>query len=172
MQNAANINSEIILRPHNKSDINFVRDSWTKTAYQYSDLKYIVPFDVFASFHKRAVGKILDSPETALIIAGAEGDPDLLLGWICVEKPKKLKGSIVHFLYVKELFRTEGVATQMLNQLNLETPILFTAMTRKSSKILVKHKEYFKRWYFEPSLVNGFIKTETYWYNEKRPSTR
>lgn len=54
-----------------------------------------------------------------------------------MEKPvDAIKSLIVHYIYVKEIYKREGIATELLSRVTDGERILFTHMTERAQKIL------------------------------------
>lgn len=87
----------------------------------------------------------------AAIVCASNNDPTLILGWIVVETPYEERGLILHYIYVKEAFKREGIGTELFNRAIVSKPVLFTHLTEKASKILI-HKNKDKMRYI-PHLI-------------------
>lgn len=97
-------------------DGNFVFHSWGNS---YRDAALGAWGDIpKATYYKRVRGRI-----EALIKRGAElkiaCDPDdanIILGWMCAEAP------VLHYAYVKEAYRRQGIALSLLAACELSSP--------------------------------------------------
>jgi hypothetical protein len=140
------------LRPYKESDLNFIQNSWGASYYKGADyLDYLSPKE-FNSKHRPIREELLKKPTIACIIACDSQDEDLILGWILVEKPKG-KGLLLHYLYVKEAFKGEGISEELIKKALPEKPILVTHMTDRARKIIKKKKEFFKDYYYAHHLI-------------------
>lgn len=134
------------LRPHRDTDLNFIQNSWGSSYYKGADFVNFLSPKEFNAQHRPIREELLLNPNVAIIIACNANDEDLILGWILVEKPKG-EGLILHYLYVKEAFKGEGIADELIKKALPNKPIMVTHMTDRARKIIRKKTEYFK--YFE-----------------------
>lgn len=140
------------LRPYKPSDLNFIQNSWASSYYKGADfVKFMTPRE-FNQQHRPIRTDILERPSSACIVACGADNEDLILGWILVEKQEKL---ILHYLYIKEAFKNEGISKELIEKALPERPVLITHMTDRARKIIGKKKEFFKDFYFakEPIMI-------------------
>lgn len=144
--------ADFILRPYRDSDINFIQNSWATSYYKGADfILYLSPKE-FNEKHRPIREEILNRPNVAVIVACNSKDEDQILGWIVVEKPRG-QGLILHYIYVKEAFKKEGVSYELLKKALPEKPILVSHMTDRARKIIGKKKEFFKDYLFAHDLI-------------------
>lgn len=141
-----------ILRPHRSSDLNFIQNSWGSSYYKGAEYNSSLSPKEFNLEHRPIREKILNNPNTSVIIACGKVDEDLILGWIIIEKPKT-KGTILHYIYIKEVFKGEGISESLLAQALKAKPILVTHMTDRARKIIKKKKYFFKDYVFSPETI-------------------
>lgn len=140
------------LRPYKESDVNFIQNSWGSSYYKGADFPdYLSPKE-FNAKHRPIREELLANPNAACIIACDALDEDLILGWILIEKSKG-KGLKLHYLYIKEAFKGEGISYELLKKALPETPILITHMTDRARKIIRKKKEFFKDFAYANDLI-------------------
>lgn len=139
------------LRPYCKDDLNFIQNSWGSSYYKGAEFNDVMSPREFNAQHRPIREEILSRPNAAVIIACSKEDEDLILGWILIEKPKE--GLMLHYLYVKEAFKGEGVSTELLKKALIEKPILVTHMTDRARKIIRKKKEQFKDYRFNHDTI-------------------
>jgi hypothetical protein len=144
--------ADYTLRPYKAEDLNFIQNSWGSSYYKGADYTDFMSPQEFNKQHRPIRENILKRPTATAIIACDAKDEDLILGWILIEKPKT-SGLLLHYLYVKEAFKGEGVADALLNKTLIETPILVTHMTDKARKILRKKKDDFKNFFYAPDTI-------------------
>jgi GNAT superfamily N-acetyltransferase len=100
---------------------NFILNSWLTQYYELFDPKsekpryqgMKLPFMKHSTYwgnHEALIKKALE--RSTVLIAVNEEDRDQFLGYMVHEK------DCVHFIYVKGLFRKQGIATKMLETLN------------------------------------------------------
>lgn len=53
---------------------------------------------------------ILENPETEVLVSCWDDDENLITGWVCGAPSRRL----LHFIYVKGLYRREGVGTALM----------------------------------------------------------
>jgi len=141
------------LRPYRESDIPFIQNSWGSSYYKGADyVEYLSPRE-FNEKHRPIRESILNRPNIAIIVACSPQDEDLILGWVIVEKPLKVKGLILHYVYVKEAFKYERIARTLLIKALPESPILVTHMTDRARKIIRKKREFFKEYVYAPETI-------------------
>lgn len=138
------------LRPYKESDLNFVRNSWAKSYYKGAEYVDFLSPNEFNERHRPIREDLLNRSNSAIVIACSSQDEDLILGWILVEKPPK--GTILHYLYVKEAFKKEGISDALLEVLK-EAPIMITHMTDRASKIVKANADRFKDYVWAKDLV-------------------
>lgn len=131
------------LRPYRASDSNFIQNSWGASYYKGAEFVTFLSPREFNAQHRLVREEILKSPHTVIIVACGKEDEDLILGWILMQKPKG-KGVILHYLYVKEAFKGEGVSEELLKLARLQKPVLVTHMTDRARKIIMKKYEHFE----------------------------
>lgn len=99
----------IVIRAMRESDRRFIEASWFESYFKALRLGFPTPFDVFKSGMNVRIKRLLE--ESDVYVAVANIDHDEILGYSVVSKdePKAL-----HWLYVKALFRRQGIATKLL----------------------------------------------------------
>lgn len=153
-------------RPYVPDDLNFIQSSWGHSYYKGANFDRILAPKPFHDHHRPIRERILAKPSTAIIVACAKDAHDVILGYIIVEDPPKppngFNGMILHYLYVKEAFKKEGIATELLAKSIPSTPVFYTHETELIRRILkdLRIKDHangkldrFKDYYFEPHLI-------------------
>ena len=130
------------LRPYKESDLNFIRNSWAKSYYKGAEYVDFLSPNEFNEKHRPIREEILNRPNIALVVACSANEQDLILGWILVEKPSR--GTTLHYLYVKEAFKKEGVFDELLEKTLKDPPVMVTHMTDRASKIIAAKADRFK----------------------------
>lgn len=134
------IDPAYFFRPYKHSDINFIHNSWGLSYFQGGGNYVLLTPQEFHEFHRPIRDKILNSPRVAIIVACAKEDPELIIGYSIVEKPKESNGLILHYVYTKQAFKREGIATELIKRSCVERPILYTHSTIIAGKIINKFK--------------------------------
>lgn len=91
-----------------ETDKNFVYSTWLRGCYYGSDFYGSIHKDTFFKEYGKFLDQLLARPGTELKVACLLSDPDTILGYACY------KGSTLHWVYVKEVFRKKGIATQLI----------------------------------------------------------
>lgn len=104
----------VSIRPATDNDLGLILNSWLKS-YRNADATRHVPNDIYYSQpfgHKGLIMHLLDKSE--VVIACNPEDGEAVYGWLCHEWGGGDWGHIVHFVYVKALYRRAGVAKALL----------------------------------------------------------
>lgn len=141
--------SAYTFRPYVEADINFIQSSWGLSFY--SDHRSLFSPETFHHYHRPIRTRILTRPNLAIIVCVASEDEHLILGWIMVEALHKAHGLVLHYLYVKQAFKGEGIASELFRSvLKLKEPLIVSHLTNKAKKLLeTKNINYF----FAPHLT-------------------
>jgi len=113
-------------------DLDFVLKSW-RDSYRMSHMAGPIPMSMYRDVYDAVLRQLLQRPDVEVHIAHARGQqpPDDIFGWICVEydawtrskvvehgqwvdKDVPLEQPVVHYVYVKQAFRDQGVARALL----------------------------------------------------------
>lgn len=73
-----------------------------------------------------SVDRVLDHASTAVLVACKDGEPDRIVGWLCWAKVDAAR--VVHYCYVRDSWRREGVMSALLKAAKLDDdrPMLIT----------------------------------------------
>jgi predicted GNAT family acetyltransferase len=144
-------------RAYEPNDIPFIHSSWENSYYQ--GLPYIEHLSraVFRLHHRPVRERILNQPNVTIIVCTSKEDPNLILGWIAVETiPTRNNESsiIIHYVYVKEVFKKEGIATHLLNLVTKDSDlILCSHLTERARKIMKEKPSKYKKFVYFPHLI-------------------
>jgi hypothetical protein len=94
--------------------------------------------ETFHHYHRPIRDRILSQPSTAIIVCCSKLEESQIIGWIAVEKLYESDSFIVHYLYVKQLYKNHGIARDLFNRAVVTRPVFFSHLTDKASKILRK----------------------------------
>ena len=97
------------LRPLGEGDIPVVMSAWLKSNRKHSPLAKHLSNTVYFDEHHKVITRLVS--RCGVIVAEVEGAPDEVAGWICAEPDKEF---VVHYVYVKPLYRKAGLAKWML----------------------------------------------------------
>lgn len=98
----------MIIRDANSKDLAFITSSWSQSYYPQSNLS----FDDYKHFQNILMKTILK--DSYNLIACDDTDQDVIFGWIC--HTEYLNEPVVHYLYVKAIYRRLGVAKALMNE--------------------------------------------------------
>lgn len=100
----------VVIRAMDDSDLSLVYDSWLKSLrhdqkHRPGDHRLVHDMDYFR-WQREAIDDIL--VETPVWVACDPEDEGNVMGWACGF------GNVLHYVYVKELFRGHGVARELI----------------------------------------------------------
>jgi ribosomal protein S18 acetylase RimI-like enzyme len=98
------------LRKFQPTDLNFILGTWMESYFFFMPSR--PPKHIFAKEHSLLINKHL--PHCDCLIACAEDDENQILGYIITEK------EILHYIYVKGMFRKLGIGSKLMSKLNSE----------------------------------------------------
>lgn len=128
-------------RSYNDGDIPFIHDSWGSSYMDGRKDHKLISSDDFHSFHRPIREKFFKTPTATCIVCSPDDDPWLILGWIAVQQ--MTTGLILHYIYVKNAFKNQGIAKQLIKRSLPSSPVFYTHLTDRASKILAqKHGDY------------------------------
>jgi len=116
-------------------DAAFIYATWLKSYKHESQFARRISNAVFYKWHHMAIDRIAGRGGR-FYIAHSKGDPDTILGFICVEG-----AGLVHYCYVKKTFRNMGIATALLKAVEFMPNSEFTHWTTEMSWVLKKYPD-------------------------------
>ncbi len=133
----------ILIRPATQGDINFIFNSWLKSSHSTLPKAFEIPHTIYYSEHHKLLETILK--RCTILVACDKKDPTMIYGYIVAEL---LHGfPTIHYLYVKQTFRRLGIATNLLNCLDInQESVIFNSHT-------------------SPSFINNFGNKRQFIYN-------
>ncbi len=140
-------------RPYCPDDIPFIHSSWGSSYYKGAGYKDLLSPKEFHEHHRPIRERFFQFNGSAIIVCIAKSDPTHILGWCAIEKPPMSGGMILHYIYTKQAFKGEKIATGLLAHLDESMPIMYTHITDRAAKIMDKKHELFKDWHFCPHLT-------------------
>lgn len=102
------------VRQAKSDDVNFIYSTWLRCYKHDSPLTKYTKREVFFEAHQKLLDKILTKKEIKVAVAVSKDDDDLIFGFLAYE-PK-----IIHFVYVKEPFRKEGIARKLIESQGID----------------------------------------------------
>jgi len=138
-------------RPYGPEDVAFMIDSWGRSYFQGSRAYQHLEASEFHAYHRPIRERFFSRPSAAGIICCPQDDPWHIIAWIAVEK--LTSGLVVQYLYVKDAFRQQGIARQLIEKATPIKPVFYTHTTGISGNIVSKHPDEFASWHLIPHLV-------------------
>jgi hypothetical protein len=137
--------NKFTFRKFHEDDKNFVINSWLKSYSKYSE----APGDVFYHEHHKLITSFIESltdPENVIMIACDIDDTDVIYGYVAYQKNTV---PIIHYIFVKELFRKLNIAKELMSYPleSTTTPIIISHLTPKG-RFLLKDKYFFNPYKF------------------------
>lgn len=109
----------------------FILDSWRRS-YTIARAVRGVPLPDYHDAMKRTVDSLLLRPTVQLHVACAHGTPNVLVGWAAGER-----GRVLHYVYVKQGYRRQGVASVLWRALG--SPRWASCDTFEGIRFLARH---------------------------------
>lgn len=98
--------NNLILRPANETDKNFILSTWLKSYHTHGNEYRKPPSQIYYQEHQELIKKKLET--CAVTIATTTDDETQIIGYIVSDS------ACVHYLYVKNLFRGFKIAKKLL----------------------------------------------------------
>lgn len=121
------------IRQANGDDISFIYATWLNSFREDSDRGYECRKSIFFAEYNLVADRILEDLNTEILVACSPENQNVIFGYLVYEP------GIIHYAYVKELFRKLGIARSLF--IAAETPKVITHKTRTIKPILRKHDE-------------------------------
>lgn len=122
----------IKIRKATEADVPFIFSSWLKS-YRSSFFGQNISTTIFYNEHHKVIERLLKSCE--VWIACNDNDSTELYGFICAEVQQGIL--IIHYTYVKQLFRTLGIGKMLLRAINYDSSkaTIFTHNTKHGQRL-------------------------------------
>lgn len=112
-------------------DREFIRDSWRKS-YRESPRTCRWPTEAYAVWISAEMDRLLQRSEVRV---ARPGDwPEGIVGWVAAEQQPE--AFVVHYAFVKPLFRRHGVLTRLVESFGPEGALVFSALRPPFSNYL------------------------------------
>lgn len=135
--------SAYTFRPYVHDDIPFIGSSWGKSFYNASYYADHFRPRIFLKHHRAMRDRVFERDNLAMIVCAASEEPDQILGWVAIEVMPENVGTILHYVYVKELYRREGLAKELISRaIPNKNPVYFTHETRAGLKLIKDDYHY------------------------------
>ncbi len=104
--------SKLVITKHaNYTHNNLIKDSWLKSFYYTSKFCENLDWEVYFPNQSELIDRLLK--KSKIIIAESLDNPDVVVGYIVYE------GDIVHYVYVKHVFKRFGIAKELYTHTGL-----------------------------------------------------
>lgn len=123
----------IEVRAAKLDDLPFIYSTWLRSYRHSSQFAKKITNEIFYDMHHRVIDSFITRGGTVLI-AHAKGEPDVILGYLCMESV----GSILQYIYVKEAFRKMGIGKALFEYSKLPEDTTFTHWTNSTNWITKK----------------------------------
>lgn len=141
----------IVFRGYSPEDVPFLHSSWAESYLSGVSAHRGISPDVFHSFHRPIRERFFSKPNATCIICSPDDDPWLIMGWIAVEALPT--GLILHYLYVKDAFKRQGIATALIKRALPLSPVYYTHLTERAARIMARKQERLAAFKYVPHLV-------------------
>lgn len=123
------------IRDYKPEDLGVVIHAWLLDYRRKAFKRGIVP-PVYYIFQERKIKALMDRHPP--VIACDMEDEDHVYGWACgakFEHEDGIKDSVLHYVYVKEAFRGQGVASLLIKEFEPWSTLFYTHETSDSKLI-------------------------------------
>lgn len=133
--------SEMGVRPFRpEADTDFLYNSWLRSYKAGSHFAKRIRHHVFFPWHKQVIARFLERENAHVLIAHEASDPRTILGYLAWEWGGGTEEPIIHYAYVKEHFRKQGVARRLFIESKIPLDrALFTHWTAPVGEIIEKY---------------------------------
>jgi len=95
-------------------DLPFIYATLLRSYRHASNFARKISNEVFYKYHHMFLDACLKRPNSKVLVAHPQGEPDVILGYLLTE------GDVIHYTYVKKSFRQMGVAKALWQTLDKE----------------------------------------------------
>jgi GNAT superfamily N-acetyltransferase len=119
--------ANITVRLKTAADQSMVYDSWIRS-YRKAPATVRIPANVYSWWQRTIVDSVWVDPTSTILVAVDPADPTRIFGWLAGQVSQSLAGDqrIVHYVYVKAIYRRFGVASRLLRTFLGETDLYVT----------------------------------------------
>lgn len=119
------------------ADTSYVYDSWLRHYLANSYFAKRIKSKIYFEGHSAIIAHILSKPDVKIEIACPDDGSDTILGYIVCEPSK----NVCHYIYIREGFRNNGIATALFKSQKLKLDGLrFTHWTFALNNFYDKHE--------------------------------
>jgi GNAT superfamily N-acetyltransferase len=131
------------LRLQSKSDEPSIYSDWLRSARKsrtYAGVKS----QVFYFWQHLVIEQLLIDPSVTWLVASSLSDPTKIYGWLCGQRADTLAGdqAVIHYLYVKRLYRRVGIASRLIESFAGSAPALVVTSMTDSGRALLGDRTF------------------------------
>lgn len=101
-----------IIRDYRPTDHAFVMSTWLRGLYYGDSWFSLIPKAIFMANYKLILEAIIAKPTNVILIACDINDHDTIFGFSCLS----MDFNVIHWTFVKKLFRGKGVGKSLVPQ--------------------------------------------------------
>lgn len=113
----------VTLRPMISADRGFIVGTWLRNYARTREAHRVVP-EAYHAGQTALIDELLDREETILAVNPEKSDQ--IFGFICGRRATLTAPGVVHYAYVKDVFRRKGVGRLLVTTLSGGAPVDFT----------------------------------------------
>lgn len=120
-----------------KEDESFIYNSWLKSFRDSDSVKHITN-TVFYKRHHALIEKLMT--KSSVLLAVNPEDPSQIMGYVCFDVIDDVL--LLHYVYVKQTYRSLNVATSLLKAVNPnfgKTGFVFTQMSKTGKSLYTRY---------------------------------
>lgn len=156
------VDVELLIRPFNEGDRDFIMSTWLHT-YRNSSRCWHVAAKEYYWYEPRKMEYLLEVHDVAVLCYAA--NPDVTVGWACYKATSD--GFILHYLLIKKDFQGMGLGKQFLTSLveaelgstDIENiPLVYTYSNKQGHDIRRRYQDSGRaNWRFNPYVVDSLM---------------
>lgn len=101
-----------------EKDVPFIMATWLRNYKNSSYFAKRISNSVYFNWHHKLLEALLKRESAEVIVAHPPGEPDVILGYMVTEMVGGEQ--VIHYVYVKQVFRNMGIAKGMLEHSGVE----------------------------------------------------
>lgn len=98
----------VSIRDYQNEDENFIFATWLQGLWHGNDWFREIDHDTYFSTYRKIIQSLLKRPSVSIKIACLKDDPSVILSYAVSE------GETLHFIFTKEAWRKNGIATMLI----------------------------------------------------------
>lgn len=118
----------VVLRPSTELDDNFIFSSWLKS---YRRNAGPIPHRWYFKIYQALLDRLYRRPAIETTIACFRTRPEQIFGYIVHETDPSTSTTYVHYVYIKDIFRSMGIGSALLQHATSGKPFTYTFRPRR-----------------------------------------